>query len=67
MEAKCDAAKFRPSAEINSTVPCGTFSVFTLEMRHDSYGLVQHCNDVTKFKQAKNKASNRVFWETHFP
>ena len=31
------------------------------EMRHDSYGLVQCCKSVTKFKQAENKASNHMF------
>ena len=36
------------------------------EMRHDSYGLLQRCNDVTKIKKAENKASNHMFGKRIF-
>ena len=36
------------------------------QMRHDSYGLMQRFNDVTKFKKAENKASNHVFGKRIF-
>ena len=31
------------------------------EFRHESNGLVQRCSAIIKFRQAENRASNRMF------